>query len=510
MNIFRLAKRGFLPLLVFIPLSAFSVDLNLYEDKVWKSLLHLDKNDKPAINTSSFLFSYDNFSPKNELKLTIEAFKKDNRNICKYPARYFWLSNKKELNLEKFDLKSCKDFNNYIKNTNPQNISLVFVSEDVSNPTSMMGHVFFKLDGINQEENHVQNAISFFTIIDTLNLPYLALESTILGMKGYFVLKPYQKQIAQYIENKDRNIWEYSLNLNDEEIKLLSYHFWELKDIDIKYYFTGYNCATIVDDILNIISKSSKNDSFNLWITPKDVIKKAATQNLIKETKVRNDTVLNKNPIYSQNDSQISVSKKNDNGALYFSFLPASHTLFDDNRQYAFESSLKIGEISLEIDKNDIKIDEFNLFKMQSLVPWNKNKILSKELAINYTKHLDSNLMMHLVYNLSYATGVTYKIGENIFVYDLLGIGLANGDDLTYLYGKNQIGLMIYEFFNMKTIFQYSSYYNNFQSGKIINTFDVTQSIKIFDNIRLDIGYQHNKSNSYQDENFKVGINYIF
>jgi hypothetical protein len=55
MNIFHLAKRGFLPLLVFIPLSAFSVDLNLYEDKVWQSLLHLDKNDKPAINTSSFL-----------------------------------------------------------------------------------------------------------------------------------------------------------------------------------------------------------------------------------------------------------------------------------------------------------------------------------------------------------------------------------------------------------------------------------------------------------------------
>lgn len=504
-------KRGILPLLVFLPFILFAEDRNLYEDKVWKSLLHLDKNDKPSINTKSFLLSFDDFSAKNEFDKTIEYFKNDIKNICRYPARYLWLSQNSDLDFKEFNLHSCKGFNTYIKNTNPHNISLVFVSEDVSNPTSMMGHIFFKLDGVNYKGNHVQNAISFFTIIDTLNLPYLALESTVLGMKGYFVLKPYQKQIAQYTQNKERNIWEYSLDLTQNDIKLLSYHFWELKDIDITYFFTGYNCATIVDDMLNIVSKTSHEDKFNLWVTPKDVIKKAAKNNLIKETKVRNDTTLDKNPIYSQNDSQISFTKQSDDDALYLSFLPASHTLFDDNRQYSFESSLKIGETTLKIDDDTIKLDTLELFTMHSLIPWSKEKqILSKELQVNYTKHLDSDLKSHHVYNFSYATGITYKITDDIFIYDLLGGGLAYGDNTTYLYGKNQLGLMIYEVFNMKTTMQYTSYYNNFQSKKIVNTFDITQSIKIFNDFRIDISYQNNRSKSYHDENVKVGLNYIF
>ena len=505
-----LIKRGILPLLIFIPLSIFGMEKNLYEDKVWKSLLHLDTNDNPYINTPTFLLSYENFSPKNELEKTLEAFQQNSKNICKYPARYLWLSQNIDMKIKNFDFKSCIEFEEYRKNTNPYNISLVFVSEDVSNPTSMMGHIFFKLEGINHKGNNVENAISFFTIIDTLNLPYLAWQSTISGMKGYFVLKPYQKQIAQYTLDKNRNIWEYSLELNDQQLKLLSYHFWELKDVDITYYFTGYNCATIVNDMLGIISKEQKEDSFNLWLTPKDVIKKAAIDNLIKDTKVRNDTTLDKNPIFSQNDSQLSIAKKSNDEALYLSFLPASHTLFDDNHQYSFESSLKIGEFTLKIKDDTIKLDELNLFTMQSFVPWNKYQKLSKELEINYTKRFDEKLKEHHIYNLSYALGFTYKIDDDMFIYNLLGAGLANGDDRTFLYGKNQLGMMIYEILNMKTTLQYTSYYNNFQSKKLINTLDITQSIKIDKNLRLDFGYQQNKVNSYQEEQYKLAINYIF
>jgi len=509
MKLSYLIKRGILPLLVFLPLSIFAMDKNLYEDKVWKNLLHLDKNDNPYINTPTFLFSYDNFSSKDELEKTLQAFQKDKRYICKFPARYLWLTQNNATDI-KFDLQRCTELEEYKKNTNPHNISLVFVSEDVSTPTSMMGHIFFKLDGINHKGNNVENTISFFTIIDTINLPYLAIESTIIGMKGYFVLKPYHKQIEQYTKDKNRNIWEYSLDLNKEQIKLLSYHFWELKNVDITYYFTGYNCATIVDDMLNIVSKSSKKNSFNLWLTPKDVIKKATIHNLIKDTKVRNNTTLDKNPILSQNDSQISISKIDNENALYISFLPASHTLFDDNRQYESESSLKIGEFSLKLEDDNIKLDELNLFTMQSLVPWNKNKILSKELEISYTKSLDEKLNIHHIYNLSYSTGITYKISNDIFLYDLLGLGLAYGDDKTYLYGKNQLGLIIYEIFDMKTTLQYTSYYNNFQSKKFINTFDITQSIKFDKNIRVDLGYHHNQTNSFQDESFRVGVSYLF
>lgn len=512
MNLLDLSKRAILSLLLIFPIYAFSIDKNFYENNVWKSLLHLDKNNHPSINTPTFLFSYEDFSPKNEFYKTIEAFKEDNKNICKYPARYLWISKNTDIKLNNFDFKTCKEFSKYKKNTNPNNISLIFVSEDVSNPTSMMGHIFFKLEGVNDKGNIVENAVSFFTVIDTLNLPYLAIESTIIGMKGYFILKPYKKQISQYIKNENRNIWEYSLELTSQQIKLLSYHFWELKDVDIKYYFTKYNCATIIDDMINIISSNNrKNNNFNIWTTPKDVIKRVSDSKLIKETNVRRDTFINKNPIYSQGDSQISLYKKSDDEALYLSFLPASHTLYDDNRQYSFESSLKIGEISFKIRDNDIKVNQLNLLSYQLLTPLNENNNdLSKELSINYTEHLDMNLELENVYNFYYAMGLTYKINKDIFIYDLIGIGLAYGKNSSYIYSQNKLGLIIYEVFNMKSIFEYTTQYNTFKSKEYINSFDFTQSIKVLKDTRLDIRFQDNKTNRYKDKNLKIGLTYIF
>ena len=122
-----LIKRGILHLLIFIPLSLFGMEKNLYEDKVWKSLLHLDTNDNPSINTPTFLLSYENFSPKNELEKTLEAFQKDSQNICKYPARYLWISQNIDMKIKKFDLKSCIEFEEYRKNTNPYKIGRAHV-----------------------------------------------------------------------------------------------------------------------------------------------------------------------------------------------------------------------------------------------------------------------------------------------------------------------------------------------------------------------------------------------
>lgn len=585
-------KRGILPLLILIfPFYINANTVKISNSKTWKDLLHLDKDLKPKINTSSFLLSYDNFSSENELLKTLEAFKKDKVNICKYPARYTFLSKQKNLNIENFDLNRCVQFKKYIDNTGTKDISLVFVSENVTNPSSMMGHIFFKLDGINHKGKPVQNAISFYTVIDTLNLPYLAIESTIIGMDGFFVLKPYNKQIYDYVVKEDRNIWEYKLKLSKEEIKLMSYHFWELKSMDMKYYFTGYNCATVVNDILKLSSKNTFREDFNLWLTPKDVIKNAyknelilnselfpsklwnfkmllklidksyarsitdsidknnieKTKNLIKNSsdeklhelfaiayleydylknkksskrflekykKISNDTStkidisMYKNPLKTQNDSQISLSYEDDD--TYFSFLPASHTLYDDNRQYSSESSLRIAELKLKIN-DDIKVEELNLYKMQSLIPWdNYSKNLSKELEINYKPLLDKNLNKKHMYNLSYSKGITFEITQDMFLYNLLGVGAAYGKNSAFVYSKNQFGIIIYEILNMKSTIKNNTYYNTYNEKSILNEFKATQSLKISNDLRLDLSYVNTSVDSKDDEKIAFSINYIF
>lgn len=88
----------------------------------------------------------------------------------------------------------------------------------------MMGHVFFKING-NYQNKERKNSVSFFTVIDTLNIPLLIYKSTISGMKGYFILSPYKNQISDYINKEERNIWEYKLKLTAEQkkINLLSF-----------------------------------------------------------------------------------------------------------------------------------------------------------------------------------------------------------------------------------------------------------------------------------------------
>ena len=279
-----LKKRGFL-LLFFLHFIFASTLLSksltpetlelISQSKEWKALLHI-RQGKPKIYSKDFLLSYGDFSLENELILTLQRFK-EGKDICKYPARYYLLNQK----ISNLKLKECPELNNYLNVTNPKNIDLVFAAENLLSPSSMMGHVFFKISSETINGYQRKNAVSFYTVIDTFNIPKLIYKSTIKGMKGYFILNPYQSQINKYLYDEGRSIWEYRLRLNEFQKKLILYHFWELKDIDITYYFTGFNCATMIDDILSLTTENYMNQS--LWVTPKDVIKNAKRHNLIDE-----------------------------------------------------------------------------------------------------------------------------------------------------------------------------------------------------------------------------------
>lgn len=293
-SIYSISSSRFL-LLLLIPIFLFSSDgylksvklaetKELHNSHVWHSLLHLNKDENPSIDSGKFLLSHKKFSPRNELQATLLSFFDDKRSICKYPARFLWLKQELELPMSMSD-SDCIEFNEYLYKTTPKDLKIIFASEQVESPMSMMGHVFFKLEGVDGDGVKRENAVSFFTVIDTANIPYLILKSTVTGMNGYFILSPYKKHLKRYLNEDERNIWEYELNLTNFEKKLIYYHFWELKSTDIKYLFTDFNCATIIDDML-ALSRKNYRDDFSLWVTPKDVIKRAYRNNIIKKSKM--------------------------------------------------------------------------------------------------------------------------------------------------------------------------------------------------------------------------------
>ena len=260
-----------------------AVEKKLYKSYVWKALLQAPEG-RLEIKDPKFILSANNFSLKNELVGTIQSFFEAPDTICRFPARYYWIKHELGLKDNVCPSVACPDFQEYLEKAPAQRIALVFVSENVSEPCSMMGHVFLKLSGNDYKSAHVAHAVSFYTVINTYNIPFLIIESTLTGMNGYFSLLPYKEQLRQYLE-ENRNVWEFRLRLSREARKLIYYHIWELKDLHMNYFFTGYNCATVIYDILSLSSRNFSSGSY-LWITPKDVIKDAFRNHLIASAKL--------------------------------------------------------------------------------------------------------------------------------------------------------------------------------------------------------------------------------
>lgn len=254
----------------------------LSQSNTWKALLHF-YNGQFSIDDSDFYFSKQNRTLSSELNATLQEFIKDHNQVsaCRFPARYFWLQ--QHFALKKIDFSTCTDLNDFIEKAPLQKMSVVFASENISQPTSMMGHIFLKISGTNSKSIPVDHALSFFTEINDINLPKLAFESLVIGKKGYYALSPYQAVADNYLFLENRNIWEYEINLNDFEKRLMHLHFFELKKINLTYFFHSFNCATLVYQFLAIADPAFlKNDG--LWVSPLDVVRKAEQQQIIQST----------------------------------------------------------------------------------------------------------------------------------------------------------------------------------------------------------------------------------
>lgn len=598
-------------ILILIPLISSSKELNdnyvniiiseainkkLYVKPTWKSLLHI-KDKKSFINDPNFILSKENFSLKNELIYTIKAFFKDKKlddkhPICKFPARFYWI--KKELSLQDsiFPKVKCKSFNEYLKKAPADEISLVFASEDIKNPSSMMGHVFFKLSGKNYKNKYVEHAVSFFAVIDTVNPISLIIKSTITGMDSIYSLLPFRIQLIRYLEVEHRNVWIFPLLITNKEKKLIYYHIWELKDVKSKYYFTSYNCATVVYFILSLADPSLLKEKF-LWVSPRDVIVLSYKHNLIKRgellpsdewfirmleeelsfkdkveiKKIFSDKKFNKilnynnslkdfyklklievyslylykekklskkdlmkinqllknkynnlnnykidisnykSPFKVPPDSQVSIGYKsfNKKNFLKIRFLPASHTLQDDNREFMTESSLKIGEFSLLLNPKKIKLESFYVYYAQSLVPWD---ILvggiSFDFQIGIKQHYDKNLNPFTAINISGGLGETFQLTKDLYLYNLYSIGIGYSKNRLYPYAYPELGIIIYEIFNMKSIISYKYLFNQYNSMQTYHNIQFSQSLIVKNSLTLSLQMEFLKKRHQNITNWEI------
>ena len=186
-----------------------SLDIgNAASHRVWKQLLHAEQT-AVSLNASgeNFYFAENGFkNPHAELKATISAF------TNKPPSQEY---------LDAFSTQSA---------------SLIFASGYLGNPASMFGHVFLKFNG-GSEEGLLDNTFSYGAKVPTDENKLVYITKGILGgYQGKFSNQKYHHHHLTYSETELRDMWEYRLNLTQDDIQFLLAHLWELENATMTYY----------------------------------------------------------------------------------------------------------------------------------------------------------------------------------------------------------------------------------------------------------------------------------
>lgn len=253
---------------------------SLASHPTWLALLQF-KDGKPLLNDAGFYLSSPQVSAEAEFTAAVTSLidQPDKTRICRYPARYLWLQ--RQLQRQPEDLAIlCPGFAEFQTFVPIEHLSLIYANENISRPTTMMGHAFLKLSGHNAKGQLREHAISFYTELDSINPFLLGYQTLLAGKEGYFVLSPYQERLAFYTQTEQRNIIEYNIELDADEVALVQAYLWELKQTRLDYFFHSYNCATLSQLILAIV-KPALREAHSPWVSPVDVVKSVQAAKLV-------------------------------------------------------------------------------------------------------------------------------------------------------------------------------------------------------------------------------------
>lgn len=190
---------------------------------------------------------------------------------CDFPARTYLISQEYNLDFENL-IQSCSGLQEFRDKVPFETLSLVFASEEITSPASVMGHIFLQIDGVDKNGQSKSYAISFLTDLDTINLAALTYSILISGRQGYITLGAAQTEIAKYVDFSKRTVWSVPLDVNASTLKFIQLYVWELKTQTPDYLFIDFNCATFIQHLLDF-SNTKKEKYIEGFVTPRELFK---------------------------------------------------------------------------------------------------------------------------------------------------------------------------------------------------------------------------------------------
>ncbi len=255
--------RSLLSLFLLIAMSASQgmETESLAKDPEWLALLHVNHgatlHDRGAsyVDDAKFFLAADGkHKPYAELMATIAALEpQQSAERCRFPARFTFLARKLGWT-EEHALSHCQEYLEWRQQIPSARAVLVFPASYLNSPSSMFGHTLMRLDASNAPENVWNSwAINFGALTTGQDNSMLYIWRGLAGgYPGHFSIVPYVSKIQEYSNLENRDIWEYSLNLEPVEIARLIDHLWELRNINFDYYFFDENCSFRLLELIQV------------------------------------------------------------------------------------------------------------------------------------------------------------------------------------------------------------------------------------------------------------------
>ncbi len=268
-------------------------------EREWRNLLHIDDNGKARssrIDDDTFFYtSGDARNARTELLATLKQLfvdtDDDNRQTqCRFPARSKWLIERLSIDRDDIPKVSCEAFETWRQRVAADHVTMIFPAYHLNSPSSMFGHTLLRLDNISGDQSSwLAYAVNFGADVDPDDNSILyAYRGLAGGYPGSFVIEPYFRKIQDYNRIEHRDIWEYSLNLNQIETLRMIDHLWEIKDIHFDYYFFDENCSYRLLELLEVARPDVElTDGFSLTAIPVDTVRAIDQAGLIEAVHYR-------------------------------------------------------------------------------------------------------------------------------------------------------------------------------------------------------------------------------
>jgi hypothetical protein len=265
--------------------------MSLHEERYWHLLLHYRSAFPGGIESEAdepgfFLAPNGKTDPEAELQSTLTQFfssdlvgRSPQPARCAFMARYHWLKSALAIDESRLPQQPCERFQSWLAELNPASITVIFPSAFMNNPSSMFGHLLLRVDQKGQTERTsiLAYTINYAADVTTDNGILFAVLGLTGGFKGYFSTHPYYIKAKEYGDFENRDIWEYRLNLTEDQMQRLLMHAWEMGNATFDYFYFKENCAYQILALLDVADPELQlAERFWFYTFPSDAIRMIA------------------------------------------------------------------------------------------------------------------------------------------------------------------------------------------------------------------------------------------